>query len=325
MKQTLFSGIQPSGTIHLGNYLGALRQWTLLQNEYDAIFCVVDLHAMTVYQEPNILRENTINTARTLLSLGVDPNKATLFVQSQVPAHTQLYWVLNTIAKKSELDLMTQYKDRVSHGKAPLAGLFNYPVLMAADILLYNAAAVPVGEDQIQHVELARTLARRFNRLYGDTFIVPKPIVNKESARIMGLDEPTKKMSKSASSASNYIALTDTPKIVNTKIGRAVTDSHNTIAYNPRKQPGISNLLAILSALSGTSIKQLEKNYKNKQYGEFKQDISDTINSFLKTFQERYSAMTPKHVTEVLQKGRAQAEKYAQKMIERVYKKVGLI
>jgi len=318
----LFSGIQPSGIIHLGNYLGTLSGWRELEKTHDSLFCVVDLHAMTVFQSPNVLKKNILSTARTLMALGIH---SPIFVQSHVPQHTQLYWALNTITKVSELELMTQYKDKISRGKAPLAGLFNYPVLMAADILLYDAAIVPVGEDQVQHVELTRELVRRFNALYGKTFIEPRALLQKEGARIMGLDDPTKKMSKSAESEYGYIALTDSPAIVDKKIQRATTDSHNEVIYDPKKKPGISNLLVILSAVSETPIKQLEERYKHSGYGVFKKDVSWAINDFLKTFQARYKKISDSQIKRALANGAKEAEKRARIKMQKVYKKIGLI
>lgn len=317
----LFSGIQPSGIIHLGNYLGALSGWKKLGTEHDAIFCVVDLHALTVYQNPKELEKNTLDTARTLLALGI---KSPLFMQSRVPEHVELYWILNTITKVSELELMTQYKDKVSRGKAPLAGLFNYPVLMAADILLYDAAIVPVGEDQVQHVELARELARRFNALYGKTFVEPRALLQKEGARIMGLDDPSKKMSKSAESELNYIALTDDPKTIEKKILRAVTDSDNEVRYDPKKKPGISNLLVIFSAVSDTSIKNLEAQYKNTGYGVFKKDVAGAVTAFLKDFQGRYKKISDAQVKKILNAGGKKAQSRAKKKLGEIYKKIGL-
>jgi len=320
----LFSGIQPSGVIHLGNYIGALRQWVTLQKDFESFFCVVDLHALTTQPNTKTLHKNILATAKMLLAIGVDPKKSTLFVQSHIPAHTQLYWVLNTLTKMSELELMTQYKDKIRAHKAPLAGLFEYPVLMAADILLYKTDIVPVGEDQIQHLELARSLASRFNNLYGKTFTEPRALLETSGSRIMGLDEPTKKMSKSASSEYNYIALTDVPEVVARKIKRAVTDSGNTISHDPSKKPGIANLLDILSALSEQSISQLESHYKNLSYGQLKQDVADAIISFLAPIQKKYASLSDASVKKILSQGATKASKVATNTITKVYKEIGL-
>ncbi len=270
MKKRIFSGIQPSGNLHLGNYLGAIKNWVELQDKYDPIFCVVDLHAITVPQKPKELRQKTIEVAKTYLAAGIDPEKSTIFVQSRVPEHTELAWILNTITKLPELERMTQFKDKSQqHTQNINAGLFNYPVLMAADILLYDTNIVPVGEDQVQHIEIARTLARRFNQMFGETFTVPEPYVVKEGMRIMGLDDPTKKMSKSAESASNYISLADDPDTVREKIKKAVTDSEKEIRYSDDK-PAIKNLINIYSLLDNIKPKEIEDIYRDKRYSEFK-------------------------------------------------------
>jgi tryptophanyl-tRNA synthetase len=320
----VFSGIQPSGTIHLGNYLGALKNWVLMQDEYECIFSVVDLHSITVFQEPSFLRRQIIETAKILLALGIDPKKSTLFVQSDVAAHTQLYWILNTITKVPELELMTQYKDKALKNKAPMAGLLNYPVLMAADILLYDTDIVPVGEDQRQHLELTRELARRFNDLYGKTFKVPQPLIQKVGSKIMGLDDPLKKMSKSASSSYNYIALTDPPEVIFDKIKKAVTDSETIIRYDPIKKPGISNLLTILSLVTNKDIKTIEEKYFGQNYGKFKIDVAKAVVDFLSDFQKRFYSLSDQKVISVLKTGAKKVQKIAQKKIEEVYEKVGL-
>jgi tryptophanyl-tRNA synthetase len=324
MTKKVFSGIQPSGTIHIGNYLGALRWWVQMQEEYDCIFSVVDLHAITVYQDPQALQKQIINTTKTLLALGINPEKSILFVQSDVPAHTQLYWVLNTITKVPELELMTQYKDKALKKKSPMAGLLNYPVLMAADILLYDTDLVPVGEDQRQHLELTRQLARRFNDLYGKTFKVPQALIGKTGARIMGLDDPTKKMSKSATSAYNYIALTDPPEVVTDKIKKAVTDSETIIKYDPVRKPGISNLLTILSLVTNQDIKSLEEAYFGENYGKLKMDTAQALNSFLADFQKKFYSLSDKKVISVLKSGAKKVNQIASQKIKEVYQKVGL-
>ena len=251
----IFSGIQPSGVLHIGNYLGAIKQWVEMQKEYDeAIFCVVDLHAISVPQDPKELQKNILSTAAWYLAAGIDSDKSAIFVQSSRPEHTELAWILNCLAKMGELSRMTQFKDKTVDkvAESVSVGLFDYPVLMASDILLYKATAVPVGDDQKQHVELTRDLAERFNSKYGGSFPIPEPVIQKENARIMGLDDPTKKMSKSASSPLNYIALSDSTDEIHNKIKRAVTDSDSEIKSGADK-PAITNLLNIMSGISGKS------------------------------------------------------------------------
>ena len=281
-KKIIFSGIQPSGDLHLGNYLGAISQWVEMQDEYFCIFCVVDYHAITVKQEPKILAKNIIELAKIYLASGIDPKKSVIFQQSTISAHTELAWILNCVARIADLNKMTQFKEKSGKDKETVSvGLYDYPALMAADILLYNTDAVPVGEDQSQHVEFTRTLARRFNKQFGQAFKVPELIVKKAAARIMGLDNPHKKMSKSAGSEYNYIGLIDKPEVAARKIMRAQTDSGSEIKFSREKKPGIANLLTIYSLLSGSSIKKLEKIYKNKGYGDFKKDLSRIVKEFL--------------------------------------------
>lgn len=261
-KQRLFSGIQPTGNLHLGNYLGAVNQWTKLQNDFDAIFCVVDLHAITVPQDPGELRKNVLNVVRTYLASGIDPERSLIFAQSHVKAHTELCWILNcTAARMGDMEKMTQFKDKSQKGGAERAsvGLFSYPILMAADILLYDTVTVPVGEDQVQHVELARTLARRFNKKFGDIFTVPEVRLNTEGKRIMSLTNPEKKMSKSAESEMSYIAMMDDIEIVRKKIKKAITDSGEEIVYREDK-PALKNLINIYALLSDITTEDVEKN-----------------------------------------------------------------
>lgn len=321
----IFSGIQPTNNIHIGNYLGALKNWIDIQHDYECIFSVVNLHAITVYQKPEDLTRNTLNMTKTYIALGIDPNKNTIFTQSDVRAHTELAWILNTIAKVSELERMTQYKDKAKqHNDNINVGLFTYPVLMAADILLYDTAVVPVGEDQKQHLELARDLAERFNKLYGQTFIVPEPLIKKEGCRIMGLDDPSKKMSKSASSPANYISLTDTPEIAKKKIMRAVTDSGTEIKSGTDK-PALTNLLTIYSLLSGQSIKDIEKEYAGKGYGDFKKGLAEVVGNFLTEFQNKYNAISDDDARKILADGAKRANEIADKKMIQVKKMVGII
>lgn len=324
--QRLFSGIQPSGNLHLGNYLGAIKQWLALQYEYEAIFCVVDMHAITVPQDPAELRRKTIEIAKIYLASGIDPDKCTLFVQSHVAGHAELAWVLNTIATMGELGRMTQYKDKAQKGGEDVSGvgLFDYPVLMAADILLYDTAVVPVGEDQKQHVELTRDLAMRFNSRFGETFVVPEPLIQREGARIMGLDDPSKKMSKSAASEYNYIALSDDADTIRRKVKKAVTDSGSEIVYHDDK-PALKNLINIYTLLSGKKVDEVEAMYQGKGYGDFKADLAEVIVGFLVPFQERMNAITDDEVLAVLRTGAEKARVIAEKKVAAVYEKVGFV
>lgn len=325
MKQRIFSGIQPSGNIHIGNYLGAIKNWVALQDKFESIFCVVDLHAITVPQNPEELRKKTIEIAKIYLAAGIDTQESTIFVQSHVSEHTELAWILNTITKIPELERMTQFKDKSSENKQNInAGLFNYPVLMAADILLYDTNLVPVGEDQLQHVEIARALARRFNTTFGETFVIPEPHIVKEGMRIMGLDDPTKKMSKSASSELNYIALTDTPEKIREKIKRAVTDSGKDIKYADDK-PAIKNLINIYALLDNAKPQDIEESYKGKSYSEFKADLAEVIVDFLADFQKKYNAIDDNEVLKMLEAGKEKAKVLAEKKMTEVKEKVGLL
>ncbi|MBL7053045.1 MAG: tryptophan--tRNA ligase [Candidatus Portnoybacteria bacterium] len=326
MKKRIFSGIRPSGSIHIGNYLGAIKNWVEAQNNYDSIFCIVDLHALTTPYQPKELAKNTLETAAIYLALGLDPKKNTIFIQSHVPEHTEMTWLLNTITKIQELQRMTQFKDKSTEKPSNInAGLLNYPVLMAADILLYNTNVVPVGQDQKQHVELARTLARRFNRLYGKTLTVPNVLIKKEGAKIMRLDDPLKKMAKSATNPYNAIALTDSPTLIKNKIKKAVTDSGKEIEYNPKK-PAIANLMTIYHCFSGMSFNEIEKKYKGKGYAQFKEDLTNVIIKGLKPFQEKKKALDkkPDYVNKILQDGAKKAQTIAQKTLKDVKKKMGL-
>ncbi len=325
MPKRVFSGIQPSGTLHLGNYLGAIKNWVSLQDKYESIFCVVDLHAITVPQKPEELRKNTLDVAKVYLAAGVDPKKSAIFVQSHVHEHTELAWILNTIAKISELERMTQFKDKTSREDVSiLAGLFNYPVLMAADILLYDTNLVPVGKDQKQHVELTKELARRFNKRFGKTFVVPEAHTTEESQNIMGLDDPTKKMSKSATSEYNYISLTDKPGTIREKIKRAVTDSGKEIAYSDEK-PAIKNLINIYSLLDNVKPAEVEEIYRGKGYAEFKRDLAEVIVNALTPFQEKYNELDDKEVLRILAEGGERVKSLARKKMEEVREKIGLI
>lgn len=320
----LFSGIQPSGVLHLGNYLGAIKQWLELIKKYESIFCIVDLHALTVRQDPAELRQNISQLAKTYLALGLDPQKSIIFIQSTVSEHAELAWILGTLTKLAELERMTQFKDKSKQHKENInAGLFTYPILMAADILLYDTEAVPVGEDQCQHVELARTLAQRFNNWFGQTFVAPQALLQKQGARIMGLDNPSQKMSKSAASPFNYIALTDDGKTVEKKIAKAVTDSGKEVISGHDK-PALTNLLTIYSLLTGQSIPALEKKFKGQGYAEFKKSLAKTIIDFLTPLQKKIKALDDEKVRQILEDGRAKAKKLAEKKMKEVREKIGL-
>jgi tryptophanyl-tRNA synthetase len=392
-NKRIFSGVQPSGNLHIGNYLGAIKNWVKLQDEYDSIFCVVDLHAITVPQNPEELRKKTIEVAKIYLAAGINPEKSTIFIQSHIPEHTELTWILNTIAKVAELERMTQFKDKsgiidtkkIEHEiserlkrlskdnpgiveriekaymekenlddkvyaslmrnygdsigtlarflmlelekrkeeKAGM-GLFDYPVLMASDIILYDTNLVPVGEDQLQHIEITRTLANRFNKKFGETFIIPEPYITKEVMRIMGLDDPVKKMSKSAASEYNYIGILDELETIRKKIMKAVTDSGTEIKYEDGK-PALKNLINIYSAFSGKSPKDIEKEYAGKGYADFKKGLSEVVISGLKPIQENYHKLSDEKVLEILKDGAERVRPLAQKKMEEVKNKVGFV
>jgi len=326
MKQRIFSGIQPSGNLHLGNYLGAIQNWVKLQNEFESIFCIVDLHAITVPQDPEELRRKTIEIAKIYLASGIDPNKSSIFVQSHIAEHAELAWVLNTITKIPELEKMTQFKDKSQkEGKeSSSVGLFDYPVLMAADILLYDTQTVPVGHDQIQHIELTRTLANRFNKKFGDTFLIPNYFMKEESKLIMALDDTTKKMSKSAKSEYSYIALSDSEEIIRKKIKKAVTDSGSEIVYHDDK-PALKNLINIYSLLAEKTPQEIEKMYVGKQYSDFKADLADVVVKFLQPLQEKISAISDEEVLQILQQSAAKVRPIAQQKISEVKEKIGFI
>lgn len=322
----LFSGIQPTGIIHLGNYLGAIKQWVELQKKYEAFFCIVDLHAITIPKEPKELQKDILKMANVYLALGINPAKSTIFIQSDVSAHSEGAWIFGTLTHFGELKRMTQFKEKSENQENYSLGLFAYPTLMASDILLYDINVVPVGEDQVQHVELTRDLAKRFNNRFGKIFVVPEIILPKFGARIMGLDDPTKKMSKSASSPLNYIALTDKPEIAKQKIMKAATDSGNEIKYNPESKPGISNLLTIYSLLTNKEIPDLEKKYKGKGYGEFKKDLAEIVVKFLIPFQKKLTQLEKNspYAKKILKAGALKANTIASAKILEVKKKMGL-
>ncbi|RAK17037.1 tryptophanyl-tRNA synthetase [Anoxybacillus vitaminiphilus] len=323
--KTIFSGIQPSGVITLGNYIGAMKQFVELQNEYNCYFCIVDQHAITVPQDRLELRKNIRSLAALYLAVGIDPNKATLFIQSEVPAHAQAGWMLQCIAYIGELERMTQFKDKSAGKEAVSAGLLTYPPLMAADILLYSTDIVPVGEDQKQHIELTRDLAERFNKRYGEIFTLPEARIPKVGARIMSLADPTKKMSKSDPNKKAFITLLDDAKTIEKKIKSAVTDSDGIIKHDKENKPGITNLLNIYSILANKTIDELEKEYEGKGYGEFKADLAQVIIDTLTPIQEKYyNLMESDLLDEVLDEGAEKANKVANKMLKKMENAMGL-
>lgn len=323
--KTIFSGIQPSGTITIGNYIGALKQFVELQDEYNCYFCIVDEHAITVPQDPQVLRKNIRSLAALYIAVGLDPNKATLFIQSEVPAHAQAAWMMQCIAYIGELERMTQFKDKSSGKDAVSAALLTYPPLMVADILLYSAHLVPVGEDQKQHLELTRDLAERFNKKYAEIFTVPEVRIPKVGARIMSLQDPTKKMSKSDSNQKGFISMLDEPKQIEKKIKSAVTDSEGIVKYDVENKPGVSNLLSIYSIFSGKTINELEELYEGKGYGVFKGDLAGTIIESLSPIQQRYhELMESEELDEILDRGAQQANAVASKMVKKMENAMGL-
>ncbi|MCK6462561.1 MAG: tryptophan--tRNA ligase [Candidatus Pacebacteria bacterium] len=328
-NKVIFSGVTPSGNIHIGNYFGAVKQWVELQknSNFRNIFCVVDQHAITTPQEPEKLRSKTLEVASLYLAAGIDPEKSLIFIQSHVPQHSELNWILSTITPVGELERMTQFKDKSRKQKSVLTGLLNYPVLMAADILLYQTNLVPVGEDQVQHLELARTIARKFNNIYGETFTIPEPIINKEGKRIMSLDDPSKKMSKSAENSHNYIALLDSPETIREKIKVAVTDSGSEIKYDEENKPAISNLLTIYSLFSRKPIAELEEEYAGKNYSAFKKDLAEVVITGLSPLQEKYKKLAndPEQVKNILKTGARKAREIAGRTMKEVREKVGFL
>jgi len=329
-RPRVFSGIQPTAdSFHLGNYLGALRSWVRMQDTHDCLYCVVDLHAITAGHDPKVLRRRTQVAAAQLLALGIDPERSTLFVQSHVPAHAELAWVLGCITGFGEASRMTQFKDKAAKQGAERAsvGLFTYPVLMAADILLYRTAEVPVGEDQRQHLELSRDLAQRFNREFGKTFVVPEAYIPGDTAKITDLQDPTSKMSKSASSPNGIIELLDEPSRSAKRIRSAVTDTGREIVYDPETKPGVSNLLAIYSALAGEQITELEQRYAGKGYGDLKKDLGQVVADFVTPIRERTQGYLddPAELDKILAVGAEKARALADETLRQVYERVGFL
>lgn len=323
--KTIFSGIQPSGTITLGNYIGAMKQFVELQDEYNCFFCIVDQHAITVPQDPVSLRQNIRSLAALYLAVGINPDKATLFIQSEVPAHAQAGWIMQCIAYIGELERMTQFKDKSAGKEAVSASLLTYPPLMAADILLYHTDLVPVGEDQKQHMELTRDLAERFNKKYGEVLTIPDIRLHKAGARIMSLQEPTKKMSKSDPNKKSVITPLDEPKQIEKKIKSAVTDSEGIVKFDVANKPGISNLLSIYSVLSNKSIPELEEMYQGKGYGAFKSDLAEVVIHEFKPIQEKYyHLMESSELDDILNRGAEKANQVASSTLKEMEHAMGL-
>ena len=326
----VLSGIQPtSDSFHLGNYLGAVKQWVELQDGHDAFYCIVDLHALTVETDPALMRKRTLVSAAQLLALGISPEKSTLFVQSQVPEHNQLAWIMECITGFGEASRMTQFKDRTAKGgsDSTKVGVFTYPMLMAADILLYQADLVPVGEDQRQHIELTRDLAERFNSRYGATFNIPSGFILKQGAKIFDLQNPMAKMSKSAESVAGLIEILDTPEVNAKKIKSAVTDAGREIKFDEKEKPGVSNLLTIHSALSGQSISVLENHFAGKGYGDLKSEVAEVVVEYLKPIREKTLELLSDeaHLLAVLSKGAQKAQEVASTTLAKTYSHLGLV
>lgn len=326
MKQRVFSGIQPSGTVTLGNYLGAMKNFVKFQTEADCLFCVVDLHAITVPQDPDALRANTMNLTALYIAAGIDPKQVTLFAQSHVTAHAELGWMLQCVAYYGELGRMTQFKDKSANRDVVTAGLYTYPVLMAADILLYQTNFVPVGEDQKQHLELARDLADRFNRRFGETFTIPEVYIPKFGGRIMSLEDASKKMSKSDESAGAYISMMDTPDVIRKKISRAVTDSEREVRYNPEQKAAISNLMTIYALCADKTIAEIETLYDGKGYGPFKKDLAEVVVATVEPIQKRQQDLLGSgDLPSILATGAERAAQKSEATLKEVKTKLGFV
>ena len=326
-RKVIFSGIQPSGELTLGNYLGALKNWVKLQDEYDCYFCVVDLHAITVRQEPKSLRQKTLEVMALYIAAGIEPEKNTIFIQSHVSAHAEAAWLLNCYSYMGELGRMTQFKEKSKkYGDNIGVGLFDYPVLMASDILLYGTDLVPVGSDQKQHLEITRNIAERFNNLYSPTFTVPEPYIAESGARVMDLQEPTKKMSKSGENPNGNILVLDPPEVIRKKISRAVTDSVGIVRFTD-EQPGVKNLMTILKVLTDMSYEDMEKKYEGLGYAQFKKDLAEAIVAELSPIQEKVKLILADkgYLEEIYKKGAEKANYISNKMLRKMQKKIGFI
>lgn len=329
-KKIIFSGVQPSGNITLGNYLGAIKNFATLQHDYNCCYAIMDMHSITVRQDPAELRKRTLDLLKIYIACGVDPEENLMFIQSHVPAHAQLAWVLNCYTYMGELSRMTQFKDKsAKHADNINAGLFTYPVLMAADILLYQADLVPVGKDQMQHIEITRDIAQRFNAIYGDVFKIPEGFMPKNGAKVMSLTEPTKKMSKSDENPKAYISLLDDFNVMAKKIKSAVTDSEGVIEYreNDETKAGINNLLSIMSAVTGRSIENIVSDYSGKGYGNFKADVAEAVVEAIRPIRAKYDELSndKTYLMSICEKGAKRANAMAQRTLRKVYKKVGFV
>lgn len=327
-RKVILSGVQSTGRLTLGNYLGAINNWVEMQEKYDCYYMIANSHSLTVRNNPEELRNNTLKILALYIAAGLDPEKNTIFIQSQVKEHAELAWILNCYTYMGELSRMTQFKDKsLKHKDNINAGLFTYPVLMAADILLYKANLVPVGEDQKQHLEITRDIAERFNKLYGDTFVIPEAYVRKETARIMGLQDPTSKMSKSATNLNDVIFLDDSEETIIKKIKKAVTDSENVVRFAPETKPGVSNLMQIYSAITNKGFEEIEKDFEGKGYGDFKMAVAEVVVGKLKPIQEKYNELLENrdYLVKVYTEGKMKAEKIAIKTINEVKEKIGIL
>ncbi|MCX6610150.1 MAG: tryptophan--tRNA ligase [Acidobacteria bacterium] len=325
MKKRVLSGVQPTGNLHIGNYLGALKNWTKIQYDYESIFCIVDLHAITVYQSPEELKRKILEIAGIFLACGIDPKHSTVIAQSTVPGHSELSWLLTCITPIGWLERMTQYKSKAAGQETILSGLMQYPVLMAADILLYQASVVPVGDDQSQHLELARDIAQRFNSLYGQTFVMPETKLPTVGARVMGLDEPEKKMSKSAPGSGHAIALLDPPDLIRKKFNRATTDSNPHVDFETMG-PGVENLLGIYQAFSEVSDDEMKAKFSGMRYGDLKKSVAEMVVSHLEPIQKRFAEITadPGYLAGVLEEGRARVAPIAEQTVQLTKQRMGV-
>lgn len=327
-KKIILSGIQATGRLTLGNYLGAIDNWVKMQEEYDCYYMIANLHSLTVRNNPDDLKNNTLKILAIYIAAGLEPDKNTIFIQSQVKEHAELGWILDCYTYMGELSRMTQFKDKAEkHSDNINAGLFTYPALMAADILLYQADLVPVGEDQRQHLEITRDIAQRFNKLYGDTFVIPNAYVRKESARIMGLQDPESKMSKSATNLNDVIFLEDEPEIILKKFKKAVTDSENKVKFDPINKPGVSNLMQIYASITGKSMEEIEKEFDARGYGDFKITVANSVIKKLEPIQNKYKSILEdkEYLEAVYTKGAEKARRLASKTLKDVKNKIGIL
>lgn len=327
-KKIILSGIQSTGKLTLGNYLGAINNWVQMQEEYDCYYMIANLHSLTVRNDPETLRNNTLKVLAMYVAAGLDPEKNTIFIQSQVKEHAELGWILDCYTYMGELSRMTQFKDKAAkHADNINAGLFTYPALMAADILLYQANLVPVGQDQQQHLEITRNIAERFNKLYGKTFTIPEGYYGKASAKIMGLQDPTAKMSKSATNPNDVILLEDEPDVIIKKFKKAVTDSENKVRFDPENKPGVSNLMQIYSSITGLKMEEIEKEFENYGYGDFKTKVAETVVAKLEPIQKKYKELleNKEYLEKIYTEGANRARKLASKTLDEVKERIGIL